>query len=66
MQGTVRNDIGWDISAAAIWRPHATQNIVFRLSAAVLQAGTGFRDLFENENRDRRYISVLFNGILSY
>jgi hypothetical protein len=66
MQGTVRRDIGWDLSAAAIYRPFATQNIVFRLSGAVLQSGTGFRDLFENDNRDRRYYSVLFNAIVTY
>jgi hypothetical protein len=66
MQGTVRNDIGWDLSTAAIWRPQATQNLVFRLSGAVLHSGTGFRDLFENENRDRRYYSVLFNAIVAY
>lgn len=66
MQGTVRRDIGWDLSAAAIWRPRMTQNIVFRLSGAVLQSGTGFRDLFENLNRDRRYYSVLLNAIVTY
>lgn len=66
MQGTVRRDIGWDVSAAAIWRPRMTQNIVFRASAAMLQSGTGFRDLFENLNRDRRYYSVLLNAILTY
>jgi hypothetical protein len=66
MQGTIRRDIGWDLSAAAIWRPRMSQNIVFRASAAVLQPGTGFRDLFENEDRDRRYYSVLLNAILSY
>ncbi len=54
------------VSAAAIWRPHAIQNVVFRLSGAVLHAGTGFRDLFANETRDRRYYSVLFNAILTY
>jgi len=66
MQGTIRRDIGWDLSAAAIWRPQMTQNIVFRLSGAVLQSGTGFRDLFENLNRDRRYYSVLLNAIVTY
>ena len=66
MQGTVRRDIGWDLSAAGIYRPFATQNIVFRLSGAVLQSGTGFRDLFENANRDRRYYSILFNAIVTY
>ena len=66
MQGTIRRDIGWDLSTAAIWRPRATQNLVFRLSGAVLQSGTGFRDLFENLNRDRRYYSVLLNAIVTY
>jgi hypothetical protein len=66
MQGTIRSDIGWDISAAAIYRPLATQNLVFRLSGAVLQSGTGFRDLFENLNRDRRYYSVLLDAIVTY
>ena len=65
-QGTIRSDIGWDLSAAAIWRPRMTQNIVFRLSGALLQPGTGFRDLFANEPRDRRYYSVLLNAILTY
>jgi hypothetical protein len=66
MQGRIRNDIGWDISAAAIWRPRMTQNIVFRASAAVLQPGTGFRDLFENQQRRDRYYSILLNAIVTY
>ena len=65
-QGTIRNDIGWDVSAAAIWRPSAIHNVVFRLSGALLQPGTGFRDLFTNEPRDRRYYSILLNTILTY
>ena len=65
-EATIRRDIGWDISAAAIYRPRATQNLVFRLSGAILQAGTGFRDLFFNNDRDRQYYSILFNAILSY
>jgi hypothetical protein len=32
----------------------------------VLQPGAGFRDLFANSDRDKRYVSVLFNAILSY
>lgn len=66
MQGTIRRDIGWDLSAAAIWRPSAIQNVVFRLSAAFLVPGTGFRDLFENEPRHRAYYSILANAILTY
>jgi hypothetical protein len=66
MQGTIRNDIGFDISAAAIWRPRMTQNLVFRASVAALQPGTGFQDLFENKGRRDRYYSVLLNAALSY
>jgi hypothetical protein len=66
MQGTIRRDIGWDLSAALIWRPSFVQNVVVRLSGAVLQPGTGFRDLFTNDTRDRRYYSILLNTILTY
>lgn len=66
VEGSIPKDIGWDLSAAAIWRPQATQNIVFRLSAATLIAGSGFRDLFDNLGNDRAYFSVLANAILSY
>ncbi|RJF93173.1 hypothetical protein [Sphingomonas cavernae] len=65
-EGSIPNDIGWDLSAAAIWRPKATQNIVLRLSGAVLDPGKGFRDLFTNARRDDRYYSVLFNAILAF
>jgi hypothetical protein len=66
MQGTIRRDIGWDLSAAAIWRPRMTQNIVFRLSGALLNSGTGFRDLFTSTDGDRRYYSILLNAIVTY
>ena len=66
MQGTIRNDIGFDLSAAAIWRPRMTQNLVFRASVAALQPGTGFQDLFENSARRDRYYSVLLNAIVTY
>ena len=65
-EGSIPRDIGWDVSVAATWRPSFTQNIVFRASAAVLQPGRGFRDLFENSDRDKRYHSVLLNAILTY
>jgi hypothetical protein len=42
------------------------QNAVFRLSAAVLDPGDGFSDLFTNSKRDDRYYSILFNGILTF
>ncbi|EPR18637.1 hypothetical protein M527_12210 [Sphingobium indicum IP26] len=65
-EGSIPKAIGWDLSTAAIWRPHATQNIVFRLSGATLLPGAGFRDLFSNSERNRNYYSVLANLILSY
>ena len=65
-EGSIPKPIGWDLSAAAIWRPKATQNIVFRLSAAALLPGSGFRDLFTNEGRKRSYVSVLANAIVSF
>jgi hypothetical protein len=65
-EGSIPNTIGWDISAAAIWRPKATQNLVVRLSGATLLPGKGFRDLFDNAENNREYYSVLANVILSY
>ena len=65
-EGSIPRDIGWDLSAAAIWRPKATQNIVGRLSFATLIPGSGFRDLFTGSDRDRAYYSILANIVLSY
>jgi hypothetical protein len=66
VEGSIPKAIGWDLSMAAIWRPKAIQNVVFRLSGAVLDPGKGFRDLFTNAGRNDRYYSVLFNGIVSF
>jgi len=65
-EGSIPKDIGWDVSAALIYRPKFTQNLVFRASGAVLRPGAGFRDLFANSDHDKRYVSVLLNAILSY
>lgn len=65
-EGSIPTSIGYDISAAAIWRPLSTQNIVLRLSGAVFEASDGFSDLFANDRRSGTYYSVLFNAILSY
>jgi hypothetical protein len=65
-EGSIPSGIGYDLSLAAIYRPKFTQNLVFRGSAAVLQPSAGFRDLFDNNDRDKRYYSVLFNAILTY
>ena len=66
MEGSIPKSIGWDLSVAGIWRPKATQNIVGRLSAAVLLPGKGFNDLFENKTRQNAYVSILANMILSF
>jgi hypothetical protein len=66
VEGSIPSAIGFDLSAAAIYRPKFTQNLVFRLSGAVLEKGAGFKDLFDNFDRDKRYFSVLFNAILTY
>jgi hypothetical protein len=62
------NEIGWDLSAAIIYRPTFIQNVVFRASGAVLFGGEGFRELFsvDPESNKTRFYSVLFNMILTY
>ena len=65
-QANIHHDIGWDLSTAAIWRPRANQNIVLRLSGAMLLPGQGFTDLFADQSGDRNYYSVLANITLNY
>jgi hypothetical protein len=65
-EGTIPKEIGFDLSAAAIWRPKANQNLVFRLSAATLLAGDGFQDLFTARGGGREFVSVLANVVLTY
>lgn len=65
-EGSIPREIGCDLSAAAVWRPKATQNIVARLSAATLLPGKGFKDLFTNRPRNKQYYSLLANVILTY
>jgi hypothetical protein len=65
-EGTIPKEIGFDLSAAAIWRPKANQNLVFRLSAATLVAGDGFKDLFTARGGGREFVSVLANVVLTY
>ncbi|PPE73891.1 hypothetical protein C3942_10855 [Solimonas fluminis] len=61
-QGGIGREIGWDLSVAAIWRPFFTQNIIVRVSGAVLLPGEGFRALYPDEDG----YSVLANLIFSY
>lgn len=65
-EGTIPKAIGWDLSLSSIWRPKAAQNVVFRLSGAVMQAGSGFRDLFDKRGHGRQFYSVLANATLSF
>lgn len=65
-EGTIPKDIGWDVSISSIYRPKAIQNVVARLSGAVLLPGKGFQDLFENKSGDKAYVSILANLVLSY
>lgn len=65
-QGPIRNDIGWDMSVTANWRPFDTQNMIFRASGAVLVPGDGFKDLLASEASDKLYYSVVLNLILAY
>ena len=69
-QGDIETDIGWDISGAFIYRPFQTQNIVFRLSGAMLIAGNGFKELFtsaaDSGSADDIYYSILANLVLVY
>lgn len=68
-QGDISTDIGWDISGAFIYRPFQTQNVVFRLSGAVLVPGDGFDALFasaSDSGTDDFFYSILGNLVLAY
>ena len=66
VQGDIDEEIGWDLSTAAIWRPLLNQNIVLRLSGAVLLPGDGFKELFGAEDNDDFFYSILGNIVLTY
>jgi hypothetical protein len=63
-QDEIDKAIGFDLSAAIIYRPFATQNVVFRLSGATLLPGEGFKDLYQTD--DDFFYSVLANLVLTY
>jgi hypothetical protein len=65
-EGSIPKSLGWDASVSTVWRPHMSQNVVFRASAAVFDAGKGFKDLFSNTGRHDRYYSILLNAILTF
>ena len=63
-QDDIDRAIGLDLSAALIWRPFMTQNIVFRLSGATLLPGQGL----QGSVRHRRRLLLLGFGnlVLTY
>ena len=61
-QSDIDKNIGVDLSVASIWRPFATQNIVWRMSGAVLLPGDGFKDLFPDET----HYSIFSNLVLTF
>ena len=66
-QQEIAQEIGLDVSVAAIYRPFFTQNVVFRLSGAALFPGSGFTDLYgEQRDQDDTFFSVQANLILTY
>lgn len=62
VQPGISNEIGWDLSAAVIYRPLFIENVVVNASFATLLPGTGFRDLYP----DDFYYSALLNVVLRY
>jgi hypothetical protein len=68
----VPGPIGWDISSALTYRPLFTQNVVFRLSGAILIPGIGTKALFNTQGGAALFgtgnllYSVMFNVILTY
>lgn len=62
-QPDIPRHIGTDVSAALIWRPYMTQNVVMRLSYAALLPGSGYRSLNPDQGRPH---SLLANLILTY
>lgn len=65
-QGNIDRSIGWDLSAAAIYRPFFTQNVILRASGAVLVPGDGFDQLFRTGRDQDLFYSVLVNLILAF
>lgn len=63
-QAAVDSEIGFDLSAAVLWRPLFSENIVLRLSGAALVPGDGFDDLYD-QKYDVVY-SMIANMMLVY
>jgi hypothetical protein len=70
-QANIPNAIGYDFSVAATYRPLDTQNVVLRLSGAILAPGDGLKALY-NTGASTPFTggnflySVLLNVVLTY
>jgi hypothetical protein len=70
-QANIPNTIGYDLSVAFTYRPLDTQNIVLRLSGAVLVPGDGLKALYQTGDSTpvsggNFLYSVLVNVVLTY
>ena len=67
MQGTIRRDIGWDLSAAAIWRPQRDpERRLPPLRRGARSRAPAFATCSTTTTATGDYYSVLFNAILTY
>ena len=66
VEGSIPRSIGWDLSVATTYRPQTTQNIIFRLSGAVLAPGKGAKDLFRRSGSTGPFYSILANAIVTF
>ena len=71
-QANIPNTLGYDLSAALTYRPLFSQNVLFRLSGAMLLPGNGLRALYNTEGGAGLFgsgnylFSVLANVIVTY
>jgi hypothetical protein len=47
-QGGIDEEIGWDLSVGARWRPYLNENVVVLGGVAAFLPGDGFRDVYED------------------
>lgn len=62
-QTKIKREIGTDFSVAWIWRPYMHQNLIIRLSGALLEPGDGLANLYGS---DDTFYTVLGNIVLNY
>jgi hypothetical protein len=63
-QGRIENEIGLDVSLGILYRPLFIENVVLRVSGAMLFPDDGFQQLFDD--RSDEFYSVLANLVITY